>query len=81
MKCVHGVRVDKSCHYCLTGNEPSIPFPTDSRPLTGQWRYSNGYLCCGTLRIAKMDIDTNPSTEFETELFEWICKTLNKGNQ
>lgn len=46
-------------------------------PLMGNWRHSNGVICCGTLRIANVDIDTNPSEEFKSELLGWICKTLN----
>lgn len=46
-------------------------------PLKAHFRHNNGYICCGTLRIAKEDIDTNPSDTFKKELFDWICETLN----
>ena len=29
------------------------------------------------MRIAKVDIDTNPSVEYANELLDWMCKTLN----
>lgn len=48
-----------------------------SKPLSGEWRHSNGYICCGTLRVLITDIDTNPSKEFVDTLLDWICKTLN----
>lgn len=50
-----------------------------SLPLTGEWRYGHGVLCCGTLRIARSDFDTNPSPEFQQEVFDWICDTLNSA--
>ena len=48
-------------------------------PLTGTWRYHNGILCCGTLRIAEDSFDTDPSPEFEQEVFGWVCEVLNKA--
>lgn len=50
-----------------------------SRPLSGKWRYNNGYLCCGTLRIFRADFDTNPSQEFIDELTGWMVAILNRG--
>lgn len=41
------------------------------------WHHGSGVLCCGTLRIAVIDIDTQPSKEFTDELLEWVCETLN----
>ena len=46
-------------------------------PLYGQWRHNNGYICCGTLRIAKADFDTDPSPEFQQRVFDWVCQQLN----
>lgn len=46
-------------------------------PLNSEWHHGSGYLCCGTVRIAREDFDTNPSGEFKTEMFDWIVKTLN----
>lgn len=56
------------------GNEKFIP-------LSGDWRHTNGYLICGTMRIARMDFDTDPSDEFKQQLFDWIVDTLNKETE
>lgn len=45
--------------------------------LKAHFRHNNGFICCGSLRIAREDFDTNPSTSFTKELFDWICCTLN----
>ena len=47
-------------------------------PLLGKWRHSELMLFCGTLRIARFNLDTAPSPEFQVELMDWICKTLNE---
>lgn len=54
-------------------NETQLP----PCPLTGAWRYSNGFLMCGTLRIFRADFDTDPSPEFKDELTSWMVATLN----
>lgn len=56
----------------------AVPVAPDA-PLTGQWRYSNGVLCCGTLRVMRDDWDTNPAPEFRAQVMEWACRTLNAG--
>lgn len=48
-------------------------------PLTGQWGHGNETLVCGTLRIANLDIDTNPDTEFKGTMLDWMCRSLNKA--
>lgn len=50
-----------------------------NRPLDGEWRYSNGYLYCGTLRIMRLDFDTNPSDEVVNEIMEWVTTKLNNN--
>nr|BDD48124.1 hypothetical protein 40 [Balneolaceae bacterium] len=50
------------------------------RPLTGEWRYSDGYLYCGTIRIGALSLDTNPTDEVRDEIGEWICKKLNAND-
>lgn len=50
-------------------------------PLTGRWHHGNGNLVCGTIRIAVEDIDTLPSEQVKTELFDWICHTLNEATK
>ncbi len=63
-------------HAKLSGQVDTLVIPAP--PLQGEWRYDNLFLCCGTVRIAHIDIDTNPSPEFIKELFDWICTRLNK---
>jgi hypothetical protein len=48
-----------------------------SAPLSGEWRHAEGFLICGTLRIARVDFDTDPSEGFRVRMFDWICDTLN----
>lgn len=62
--------------------QPSTPPPAEAptpRPLEGEWRANEGYLCCGTLRIARADFDTDPSPEFRREVFEWMASMLNNA--
>lgn len=59
--------------------KPKAKSPLVQKPLTGRWRWSNGTLCCGTMRIARLDFDTDPSHEFQEELLDWICNTLNEA--
>jgi hypothetical protein len=48
-------------------------------PLTGHWHHGNGVIVSGGTRIAKEDFDCQPvDPVFRDELFDWICKTLNK---
>jgi len=46
-------------------------------PLQGEWRHNAGIICCGTLRIAQADFDTDPTEEVKKEILDWVCKTLN----
>jgi hypothetical protein len=82
----------KTCPFC--GSNNIVIFDSDSdmcntcakwfpvveafKPLSGSWRYNNGYVCCGSMRIFRIDIDTNPSEEYINNLMNWVCKTLNK---
>jgi hypothetical protein len=50
---------------------------SDAPTLTGRWRVSEGLLCCGTLRIAKFDFDTDPSDEFKQGVYKQILDGLN----
>ncbi len=45
--------------------------------LTGRWHHGNGALVCGTINVARADFDTNPTQQFQDELFTWACNTLN----
>ena len=53
----------------------------DAAPLSGRWHYGNGILCCGTLRIAALSIDTNPADSFKVELINWMCDRLNERTE
>jgi hypothetical protein len=48
---------------------------------TNNWHHGNGVLVCGGVRIARADFDTNPSREFQENMFDWICQTLNDGHE
>lgn len=50
-------------------------------PLTGEWRHGQGYIICGTMRIARLDFDTSPSAEFRAELLDWVCDRLNAATE
>ena len=45
--------------------------------LIGRWRTANGYLFCGTLRIAVADFDTTPTVEHRDTILEEICQAMN----
>ena len=47
--------------------------------LVGRWHHGNGALVCGTINVARADFDTNPTQQFQDELFTWACDTLNAG--
>lgn len=47
--------------------------------LTSRWHHGNGVLVCGTIRIARADFDTNPSQQFQDDMFDWMCEVLNKA--
>lgn len=44
-----------------------------------EWRYNNGYVCCGSIRIFRLDIDTNPSVDFTNKLMKWVIQRLNSA--
>ncbi len=50
-------------------------------PLPGcRWRYSQGQLFCGTMRLMKDDWDTNPVEGFKEEVMGWACGVLNNAS-
>ncbi len=53
----------------------------DEPPLSGEWRHNNGYICCGTLRIAVQDFDTDPSEERKKLILDWMVAALNEKQQ
>jgi hypothetical protein len=48
-------------------------------PLLGRWHHGEGYLCSGTLRIARADFDTNPAPAFRDAVFQWVVDELNNA--
>lgn len=54
---------------------------TDGGPLAGcRWRYSEGYLFCGTMRVMRDDWDTQPAPEVRQENMAWVCRVLNAAS-
>lgn len=45
--------------------------------LESRWRHANGFLMCGTLRIAREDFDTDPDEKFKRLVFDQIVNALN----
>lgn len=43
----------------------------------GYWRHNEGMLFCGTMRIGRMDFDTDPSDEFKQMVYDEICRRMN----
>ena len=43
----------------------------------GRWRLNIGGLICCTVRVARIDFDTDPSEEFQQEVFDWVTAKLN----
>ena len=50
---------------------------SDSPVLTAEWRVNEGVLCCGSLRIASFDFDTNPSNDFKVAVYKQMLDALN----
>jgi len=48
---------------------------------SGRWRVNEYGIYCGTLRIATFDFDTDPSADFQTEVYEYMERSLNKAAQ
>lgn len=62
----------------LVMERPSL-VSKQSAPLTGEWHHGNNTLVCGTIRVANIDIDTNPGNEFNGCILDWMCISLNKS--
>jgi hypothetical protein len=43
----------------------------------GRWHHGAGFLCMGTIRVAREDFDSEPTQEVKTEIFDEICAVLN----
>lgn len=73
---VHGLVLDSE----FTLWRPlSPPVKTDKPPLTGEWRWNNGLLISGGVRVARDDFDGTPALIFKESLASWVCSTLNKA--
>lgn len=57
----------------LNDNYPGKPV------LSGAWRYSRGFLCCGTLRVATLPYGLEPS-DIEPRMVADLEKAVNKLN-
>lgn len=75
---MHGLHFTPQEHMFNAG---TIQVNTLENPIGGTWRNGNNqFLCCGTMRVAREDFDTNPSEEYKKEVFDWICDALNNYN-
>ena len=74
---IHQVSARLSWNRRPTAAVPRSVVEQATPPILSEWRHGNGYLICGTLRIARADFDTDPSPGFKRELFDWICTRLN----
>lgn len=45
--------------------------------LYGRWRHSHGVICCGSLRIAQADFDTDPASEVQKQILDQLCESAN----
>jgi hypothetical protein len=68
----------KKFNTCGEFNIHDCPADLPPKVLLGDWRHNNGYVCCGSMRIFKTDIDTNPSDAFTNELLDWVVSRLNR---
>lgn len=50
-------------------------------PMSGEWRYEDGALWCGKIRIAKQDMRCGFSGEIADSVFGWIVHSLNAAKR
>ena len=43
------------------------------------WRHAQGFICCGTMRIARADFDTDPCDEVAKQYLDAICDAMNNN--
>lgn len=67
-------RVEQAIRQALAGQVVAV-----ARQYTDGLRFhhGNGFLCMGTMRIARADFDTSPSAEYQAGVFEEICAVMN----
>lgn len=59
------------------GPPPQAPSAPTEAPLSGRWRHGNGAVCCGSLRVLRVDFDTAPAPNVQAEVLDWLCAALN----
>lgn len=62
----------------LAQSEGYTPASPNGGPLHGEWRGGSLFICNGTIRVFRLDIDTNPSPDFVERLVVWVCERLNQ---
>lgn len=52
-------------------------------PLAGEWRFNNGYLCCGTFRVMVQDWEAGvcAAGDMRNQVGKWIAETLNRNGR
>lgn len=60
-----------------------MPCQPDDLPLSGRWHTGNGYLCCGSFRIARADWESGvcAAEGMREKVFAWIVDRLNASPQ
>jgi hypothetical protein len=48
-------------------------------PLAGRWHHGNGFLCCGTFRVAREDWEAGvcAAPGMRQKVLDWMCERLN----
>ena len=59
--------------------KPKVSHALIEAPLAGRWHHGNGFLCCGTFRIAREDWEAGvcEAPGMRAEVFDWMCERLN----
>jgi hypothetical protein len=73
MKCGKTVKKPGDTHECSNSR---LIDGLCAKPLAGRWRYSEGFLFCGSIRVCGISLDTNPSQEFTDEIGSWMAGKL-----
>lgn len=66
---------------CVTRDE-ALPAKAgdDEPPLAGRWHHGNGYLACGSFRVAGADWEAGvcEAENLRERVFDWVCMRLNE---
>jgi hypothetical protein len=63
-----------------SGSLSSSSPPAHGGILSGRWHHGNGYLCLGTIRVARASFDTITDLSKQDEFFQAMCDALNSLN-